>query len=192
MYSHFTLYSIITALSLLATHSKGKRLRLPILLRSPKIDCTIIMDECGINQSLDQFTLYQNSSFIIAGRCQYYQFTIKVNQTPLSVVKFGTIYFPNMKSSTACLHMEYNVQGEDKFRLIVNQKTRSKPVHIVYNSHVLPSNDWKSVNIDVRLCEDESQFLVEVLCEWCSRDSIFSVSCVAFYCQHRQKCKVTL
>ena len=158
----------------------GKRLRLPILLRTPKIECSFENDECGINQSLDQFELHQNTTYI-AGRCQYYQFSIEKDHVPLQVAKFQTTFFPNLDSSTACLHVEVNVQGKNTFLLVVSQRTRVTAPRVVYSHFMSPTSPtWKTTEMNMQLGQEESQFIFEVLCQWCSKGSKFSISHISF------------
>lgn len=160
--------------------SLGKRLRLPILLRMPKIECSFNNDECGINKNLENFEVFQNSTYI-DGRCEYYQFAIHENRRePLQVARFQTAYFPNLDSKIGCLHIEYNVQGMNTFMFVVSQRTKTTSPRIISSNLVAHSSHWKRSKIDVQLCQQESQFIVEVLCQWCTRGSMFSISRISF------------
>lgn len=173
--------TIIILLSILFSIALSRRIRLPILLRSPKIECNLKTDECGINKSLDQFTLYSNSSYYIAGRCEYYQFNIDSNGSPNRSAKFETMFFPNLESRRGCLHLEDNVQGRNTFILIVHQRTRIGAGRVIYTDHVVATPYWSQRNIEVSLGdEEESQFIVQVLCQYCSPSAKYSISRISF------------
>lgn len=99
---------------------------------------------------------------------------------PLQVARFQTAYFPNLDSKIGCLHIEYNVQGMNTFMFVVSQRTKTTSPRIISSNLVAHSSHWKRSKIDVQLCQQESQFIVEVLCQWCTRGSMFSISRISF------------
>lgn len=98
----------------------------------------------------------------------------------MQVARFRTAFFPNLDSRIGCLHLEYNVQGRNTFMFVVSQQTSTTSPRIVSSNLVAYSPHWKSSNIDVQLCQEESQFIVEVLCQWCTKGSMFSISRISF------------
>ncbi|XP_075585388.1 uncharacterized protein LOC124498197 [Dermatophagoides farinae] len=206
---HYHVFCITFISIFLMLTTTAKRLRLPMLLRSNKFECTSTKDICifsvkgFVEQPKNNITRFSD------GKQNFYHFEINGKKHP----RMARFYFKASLSSlnnydhqqqqqkqlksngtiAACLAIDYLIQGNVKFLLIISQQsTETGQLHVLNqqqinhfdrienkNNNNNNNNVWNTayVNLVAKMKNARDTFIFEVLCtKNCTNRSTFSIS----------------